>query len=155
MLALPLFVAALATAQPTTAYPEGLLAHCTGGQTAWMGLNAEYLPTKPSQAAGGSGTIEILYTGGHFVVRLYGHDFIDSIENGARDWKLEVLRQAPGDLVLLLQSAGYTFLHVAVYHLQFKGVTGGLLVTTTSYGGPPDFSSVASLSCSIRRNEGK
>jgi hypothetical protein len=155
MFALPLLVAALATAQPATDYPEGFLAHCTGGQSAWIGLNAEHVPTKLNQVSDGSGTIEILYTGGHFVVHLYGGDFLDSIENGKRGWKLEVLRQAPGDLVLLLQSAGYEYLHAAVYHLQFNGVSGGLLVSTTSYGSPMADSSVASLTCSIGRNDSK
>ena len=154
MFALPLLVSALATAQPAT-YPEEFAAHCSGGHEVGMTYAVGYPLPHPVEAAQSASIIDIRYIGSHFVVTQSGYDLIEQIEDGSNGWKVEVLQQVPGDLVLLARSSGMTVLNLYVYHLQFKGKTGALMVSSASYGAAPASSSLGALTCSIGRNSGQ
>lgn len=154
MFALPLLVSALVTTQPA-AYPEGFAAHCRGGYEVHMGYAPGWQLPHPVETADSRSTIDILYTGGQFVLTLAGYDFIQQIRDGMNGWTAEVLQQAPGNLVLLTRSSGTTTLNVHVYHLQFKGKTGALLVSSAMYGDGPGASTLQGLACSIGREQQK
>ena len=157
MFALPLLVSALATTQPA-AYPEGFAAHCSGGYEVGMRNAPGYPMPQPRETADSRATIDIRYAGGQFVVTESGYDFERVIKNGMNGmngWTMEVLQQAPGNLVLLARDSGTTALNVYVYHLQFKGKTGALLVSSALYGGVPGSSSLLGLSCSIGQVSGQ
>jgi hypothetical protein len=150
MFALFLLVSVLATAQPAS-YPEGFAAHCSGGHEVGMAYAAGYAPPRPVEAAHSASIIDLRYTDNHFVVTQSGYDLIQQIEDGSNGWKVEVLQQVPGDLVLLARSSGMTVLNLYVYHLQYKGKTGALMVSSASYGSLPASSSLAALTCSIQK----
>ncbi len=154
MSALLLLASALATAQPA-AYPEGFAADCRGSHEVGMSYAIGYPPPHPVEAARNASFVGIRYSGGHFVVTQAGYDLIQQFEDGSDGWKLEVLQQTPGNLVLLARSPKNTVLNLYVYHLQFKGKTGAMIVSSASYGAPPSSSSLASFSCSIGGNSGK
>lgn len=154
MSALLLLASALATAQPAD-YPEGFSADCRATHEVGMAYAPGYPPPRPEEATRNAGFIGIRYSGGHFVVTQAGYDLIQQIEDGSNGWKLEVLQKAPGNLVLLARSRKTTVLNLYVYHLQFKGKTGAIMVSSTSYGSPPSSSSLASFSCSIGRHSGQ
>lgn len=153
MFALPLLVSALATIQPAP-YPEGFAAHCKGGSEVHMGYAPGWELPHPVETADNRSTINVRYAGGHFVVTESGYDFEQSIRDGMYGWTMEVLQQAPGNLVLLARSSGTTALNVHVYHLQFKDKAGALLVSSAMYGGGPGASSLQGLACSIGKERG-
>jgi len=146
-----LLASALATAQPA-AFPEGFTADCRGSHEVGMSYANGYPPPHPVEARQSHSFIGIHYSGGHFVVTQSGYDLIQQIADGGNGWKLEVLQQRPGDLVLLARSSGMTVLNLYVYHLQFKGKTGAMMVSSASYGAPPALASLTSLGCTISGN---
>lgn len=148
MFALPLLVSALATTQPA-AFPEGFAAHCRGGYEVGMGYAPGYPMPHPRETADSRPTIDIRYAGGQFAVTESGYDFEQVTRDHMNGWTMEVLQQAPGNLVLLARASGTTALNVHVYHLQFRGKTGALLVSSALYGGTPGSSSLLGLACSI------
>lgn len=154
MFALPLLVSALATIQPTV-YPEGFAAHCRGGSEVHMDYAPGWQLPRPEGPTDSHFAVDIRYGGGQFVVTESGDDFEQSIRNGMDGWTIEVLQQAPGNLVLLTRSSGNTALNVHVYHLQFEGTTGALLASSAMYGGVPGSSTLQGLACSIERDTGR
>lgn len=116
MLALSLLVSALATTQPV-AYPEGFAAHCRGGHEVSMGYAPGWLP-HPVATADSRATIDIRYAGGQFEVTESGYAFEQVIRDRANGWTMQVLHQAPGNLVLLARAAGTTALNVHVYRFR-------------------------------------
>lgn len=150
MFALPLLFAALAAKQPA-AYPKGFRAHCRGGHEVDMGYAPGWPIPHPRETADSKSTLDIRYADRQFVVIESGYDFEQVIRDGVDGWTMEVLQKTPGNLVLLARASGTTALNLHVYHLQFKGNKGALLVSSARYGGTPTpgSSSLLGLACSI------
>jgi hypothetical protein len=147
MVALPMLAALLAM-NATTIYPDGFKASCTGGEEGSVYFNADH-PAPKLQASAASGSIDISRENGKFVVSARGPDLQLRISDG-NEWKLQVLKQAPGDLVLSL-SMSTMGVSISIYRLRFKGTTGLLSVSSTYYrDGMNLMSDLKVLSCKVQ-----
>jgi hypothetical protein len=149
MFILPMIIAILSVSG-STPYPEAFSAHCSHGEE----VRADAAPGRSHQLQkqknGTSYSVDIRREGGRFVVWSLGPDYQIGMANGG-EWKLGVLRQQPGDLVMSLQTSTRGA-YIAIYHLRYKGTSGVLTVARTNFygSGPDDASSLAVMTCTIR-----
>lgn len=145
MFMLPMIVAAVATGG--TAYPEGFVAHCSHGQEASVLVNPGLQPDLRQQNDRAY-RVDIRRQDGQFIVWSLGPDYQVGAANG-KEWKLAVLKQKPGDLVLSVETSTHGA-SLSVYHLRYKGAHGTLAITRTSYDGDgSDVSSLTAMTCTI------
>ncbi|MGH8216915.1 MAG: hypothetical protein ACREPZ_14645 [Rhodanobacteraceae bacterium] len=145
MFTLPIIIAALALGGTT--YPEGFVAHCSHGQEASVPVTPDQQPHLRQQNDSAY-RVDIRRQDGQFVVWSLGLDYQVGAANG-KEWKLSVLKQKPGDLVLSVETSTYGA-SISVYHLRFEGAKGMLTITKTSYYGyGSDSSSLTSMTCNI------
>jgi hypothetical protein len=71
--------------------------------------------------------------GGQYIVETSGADLIVSAQEGP-DWRILVLKEQPGDLVISLSTSRYGA-STAIYHLRYENHIGAMTVSTVSYYG--------------------
>ena len=151
MFTLPIILAAVGMSG--TAYAEGFVAHCSHPQDTLVFVAPKGEP-RLRQTNGGAYRVDIRRQDGRFIVWSLGLDYQVGAANG-KEWKLSVLKQKPGDLVLSVETSTQG-VSLSVYHLRYKGVRGMLTITQTSYSGyASDSSSLTAMTCTIGATNGR
>lgn len=153
MFILPVLFAALG-ASGAAPYPDDFVAHCSHGQETRVYVNPDWSHSMQQKDNGNTYRVDIRRENGQFIVWSLGPDYQIGMANG-EDWKLDVLKQQRGDLALVLQTSSHGR-SISVYHLRYKGSTGVLTITKTSYyGDGSDSSSLTIMACTVNDTDAR
>lgn len=145
---LVLALIAAAGLSQSVSYPDGFKAHCSPVEGTFVYVSPRTAPIPPPSGptSGETDLMEIVHQGGRFLVHTGGPDWDVFAADGGR-WRLAVLKQKKGELVISLTDADRS---INVYHLRYEGSNGSLTILQTSFRGDSiDNSSLATMTCKI------